>query len=144
MTTPIAVQVAALRAFFFLLESEIMPPDADDAWFLQPSKGARDAASVEAFLLGAQGIVAELPTTPADEESLQALFYAQAKAAFGGDKDSIRRFFEMLYLLIFGRNHGPRWGQFVAIVGVDTFCERLSDMLADPVMGAHAPLFPPG
>jgi hypothetical protein len=135
-------QTAALRAFFYLLESEVMPPDADDAWFLQPCTGVRDAASVEAFARGATAIVADLPGTDSTEEAVQALFYAHAKQAFGEDKDSIRRFFAMLYLLLFGRDHGPRWGQFVTIVGVDLFCARVSALLADP-FGPGAPLFPP-
>jgi len=75
-------------------------------------------------------------------EAIQALFYTHAKQAFGEEKESIRRFFALLYLLLFGRDHGPRWGQFVAIAGVPFFCERVSAMLADP-FGPGAPLFPP-
>ena len=137
-----ATSVSALRAFFFLLESEPMPADADDAWFLKPSPGIRSTAEIETFVDSAHALVRDVATAPMDEEVIQALFYTHAKRAFGDDPKDIRRFFSMLYLLVFGRNHGPRWGQFVLIAGAEVFCARVENVLADP-LGPHAPLFPP-
>lgn len=59
------------------------------------------------------------------DTSIQYEFYEAAKATFGEDKMSIRRFFRYLYFMVFERADGPRWGQFVAIVGLDKFMDQL-------------------
>jgi lysyl-tRNA synthetase class I len=48
-------------------------------------------------------------------------FYEAAKRAFGDSKGSIRQYFRWLYLVVFGYESGPRWGEFVAVYGREEF-----------------------
>ena len=124
---------AALRAYFYTLEGEMPPPDAPDEWFLpRADPTIRTEAAVAAFHRETRRLLTELGSSLTEDE-IQALFYERAKAAFGTDKAAIRDYFRMLYLLIFQRPSGPRWGQFVILIGRQAFIDRLKNRLADPV-----------
>lgn len=122
-----------LRAYFYLLEGEPMPENAPDEWFLpRETSEARTPEQIEAFATQAQGLIEDLRILTT-EDDYQTAFYNRAKMAFGEDRASIKIFFQMLYLLLFQRNHGPRWGQFVQMIGRDRFIENLQERLSNPL-----------
>jgi lysyl-tRNA synthetase class I len=122
-----------LQTYFFLLEAEQMPEDADDDWFLpQPEPNIRTTETLQIFETHVKGLIDDLQHLTT-EEDFQTAFYNRAKLAFGEDKASIRTFFQLLYLLIFQRPQGPRWGQFVTLIGKDEFCARLSQRINSPL-----------
>lgn len=123
-----------LRAYFYLLEAEQMPEDAPDEWFLpQPSSETRTPEQIDSFVLQTQGLMKDLQHLNTEEE-YQIAFYNRAKMAFGEDRASIKIFFQMLYLLLFQRNHGPRWGQFVQMIGRERFIQTLQERLSNPLI----------
>jgi len=86
---------------------------------------------VRTFLEGLAFLVQDLGvlcgTDHWTEENIQGLFYASAKSTFGDEKSSIREFFKLLYLVVFQTESGPRWGQFLMIVGYDRFVEIIKE-----------------
>ncbi len=123
-----------MRAYFFLLEGEQMPEDAPDEWFLQPDPAPRTEEQVQIFVDTSRHLADALADVELDELAIQTIFYDHAKLAFGEEKSSIREYFKMLYLLIFHRDSGPRWGQFVMMLGRDEFIERLERRLDAPMV----------
>lgn len=122
------------QAYFYLLEAEQMPVDAPDEWFEPRHENvSRSQEQVATFITHAYKLIDDLALLETEEE-YQVAFYDRAKKAFGEDKASIKTFFEMLYLLIFHRAHGPRWGQFVALIGRDDFRTRLQQRLENPLL----------
>lgn len=59
------------------------------------------------------------------------VFYDAAKAAFDGDRGQIRVYFRMLYVLVFHREEGPRWGDFVDIYGREAFVNLLQTRISE-------------
>lgn len=124
---------SALRAYFFLLEGELPPPDASDDWFAPRTDPAvRSAEQVAIFERETRAFIEDLEHAPGDEVAVQALFYARAQSAFGAEKAAIRTYFRMLYLLLFGQPNGPRWGAFVCLAGPENFARRLRSRLDFP------------
>lgn len=136
MTTP-----NALAAFFYRLQGEQMPAPildengefdiaADNAALEIWSSGADpfeiDTIKLEKFLSRTNGLLVELQNLELVEDETPAaqymtLFYNAAKDVFDGDSKKIRTYFSWLYMIVFQRTEGPRWGEFVSIYGVDNF-----------------------
>lgn len=115
-----------LRSYFYLVEGELPPKDAPDEWFLLPdSTQKRSEEEVEKFLVGCS-YLKEYLRDDMPEEDIQFHFYEAAKKAFGDEKSSIREFFKLLYLVIFSKPQGSRWGMYVQMVGVSEFLNDLS------------------
>jgi len=122
----------SLNAFFYLHEAELPPPDAPDAWFMGKDDISGLTERVALFREHALLLADEL-TSVSTEEEFQFLFYERAKSAFGTDGGSIREFFRMLYLVVLGQPSGPRWGQFVVMMGRDAFISLLRRNLSSPL-----------
>lgn len=122
----------SIHAFFYLHDAEPMPENAPDEWFLRPDPTSGLPERVDAFVRQVDVLLNELSTLNTEEE-FQFAFYENAKVAFGEDRGAIREFFRMLYLVIFQRDNGPRWGQFVVAVGRDEFIEMLRRNMANPI-----------
>ena len=122
----------SIHAFFYLHDAEPMPENAPDEWFLRPDPTSGLPERVDAFVRQVDVLLNELSTLNTEEE-FQFAFYENAKLAFGEDRGAIREFFRMLYLVIFQRDNGPRWGQFVVAVGRDEFIAMLRRNMANPI-----------
>lgn len=137
------MRVRELQTHLYLLEAQKPPVDAPDEWY-DPSSPSyvrdtpRDAETLLAFLRASDGLYEDVGnlSTSATPEEIQALFYHYAKITFGEEKNDIREFFKLLYLVIFQRDSGPRWGEFINIIGKDKFLEiyreRFSNVLSLP------------
>jgi len=91
------------------------------------------ADTVVRFNAGLERIVSFLEgNDTATEDEIQTEFYESAKVAFGDDRSSIRAFFRLMYILVLQTNSGPRWGQFVAIFGINEFLLQIRDRLSNP------------
>ena len=64
---------------------------------------------------------------------VQTIFYDVGKKHYGTDKAILREWFRHMYLIMFQKNDGARWGKFVDIVGMDTFLEMLEKYSDDPM-----------
>lgn len=64
----------------------------------------------------------------ASEEEIQNQFYAIAKN-IGYDKSNMKEWFLMLYQILFGQDHGPKFGSFIKIFGKDNFLELIKNQL---------------
>lgn len=124
--------MSALHAFFYLRDAEQMPADAPDEWFLMTQDDAGLTDRVNTFETHARALITDISALDG-EEAFQYAFYERAKAAFGTDGKAIREFFRMLYLVVFGQESGPRWGQFVALFGREAFLVRLQRNLDNPL-----------
>lgn len=119
------LQTTAARIYMTLAEQQ--PADAPDEWFLQSEDTGVTHERVGRFLDALNDLRVILRTMDsATPEDFQTEFYNAAKAAFADEKGGIRMFFRYLYALIFWTDSGPRWGDFVYIVGVPEF-ERMLD-----------------
>lgn len=121
-----------LRTYFYLLEGEQQPPNAPNDWFLGVDNSFRTLEEIETFENHATLLLSDIAQLETEEE-FQAAFYSRAKLAFGDDNSSIRKFFVLLYLLMFGRDSGPRWGQFVKLTGREEFISKLKIRLESPM-----------
>lgn len=118
-----------VRAKLHLLTAELPPEEAPDEWFLGADP-VIDPVIITRVLFGINELLHRLDTEQeTTDEAYQFHFYEAAKSAFGEDKKAIREFFKYLYLLLFGVDHGPRWGQFVAVTGVETFKKKLRESM---------------
>ena len=127
------MQYNNLKAFIYMQEAETMPPDCDDEWFLQTDDSLYFIDNFDKIIEGIDHIKANLFACETEEE-IQILFYDAAKMSLGEDKSSIRNFFKFLYLTMFEKTHGPRWGQFVALAGKEKFIENLEERMRNPLL----------
>ncbi len=63
------------------------------------------------------------------EDRIQFQFYEAAKATFGDEKASIRKFFRYLYLCVTQTQNGPRWGPFILMLTYEGFISTLEKRL---------------
>lgn len=74
-----------------------------------------------------------------DEEPVSkqymTLFYDAAKDVFDHDKTQLRTYFAWLYLVLFQRPEGPRWGEFVEVYGADEFVNMARERFANLIGG---------
>lgn len=123
--------VRSVAARIYLVLAENMPENASDEWFLQPDISGVNVEDVRLFVNEAI-FLRNLITSMGDGREpvdYQTEFYNSAKRCFGEEKSSIRKFFSYLYAVLFGKDSGPRWGEFVAIVGVEHFNEMMVEQL---------------
>lgn len=139
-----------LSAYLYLHRGERMPAPvldlegeidvaADDAAIAAWSQGRDpftvDLARLSLFIVRTEGLLINLqqleldPAQPASPQYM-ALFYDAAKAVFDNDAAQLRTYFSWLYLVIFQRDEGPRWGDFVEILGVDEFVSLTRERFA--------------
>jgi len=115
-----------LAAYLYLHLGEQMPEDAPDEWFLEPDPFAVDMDRLERFILRIDQMLNELQELELDPEQDAApqymtLVYDAGKDVFDQDKSQLRTFFRWFYLVVYQREEGPRWGDFIEIYGVDNF-----------------------
>ena len=134
-------QVNILSAFLYLRNAESMPEpvltgsgffdrQADNAaieeWSSRTSDFEVETDRIERFILRTDRLLDELMSLELDESEPPApqymsLFYEAAKDVFDHDRAMIRTYFLWLYLVMFQREDGPRWGEFVAVYGPAEF-----------------------
>lgn len=66
------------------------------------------------------------------EEKIQEQFYNVGKKFYGEEKTVLLGWFKDIYIVMFREVRGPRIGQFVRILGIDLFLERLHERIYDP------------
>jgi lysyl-tRNA synthetase class I len=124
-----------ISAFLYMHLSEPMPDaGCTEAEFEQWATGTDDIEQLrnEVLVFVAsthnliEGLRLEYYTA---EPDYMKVFYDVAKETFGEDKRSIFLYFKMLYLVVFEKPTGPRWGDFVKIYGLHNFIEKLTDRL---------------
>lgn len=122
-----------LAGYLYLHLGEQMPPEAEhpemdnaliEAWATSTDAFSIDIADVERFLVDVQQLVIDLMDEE-DSDNYMVHFYDAAKRTFNGDKTKIRTWFTWLYVVMFQRPEGPRWGDFVQIYGVGNFVEQV-------------------
>lgn len=62
------------------------------------------------------------------EDELQSIFYEAGKLHF---LTELRWWFKVLYVVLFGRQDGPRLGQFTKIMSIDWVIHKLPDCMPD-------------
>lgn len=115
-----------LATYLYLHQGEQMPEDAPDEWFLQPDPFAVDLGRVERFLQATEAMLTQLEELVLDEAEpaspqYMTLVYDAAKETFDHDRTMLRTYFAWLYLVVFQRDEGPRWGDFIDVYGVENF-----------------------
>jgi lysyl-tRNA synthetase class I len=80
----------------------------------------RDLERLGRFLVDLDVLLIDI-TNETNPEEYMTHFYDAAKRTFDEDKKQIRTWFSWLYLIMFQRAEGPRWGDFVQIYGADEF-----------------------
>jgi len=132
-----------LAAYLYLHLSDAMPAPvldadgeidfaADDAaltaWSQSQETLDLDRTHLQPFLVQTELLLIDLeqleldPAEPAGPQYM-TLFYDAAKGTFDGDKTRLRTYFLWLYLVLFQKPDGPRWGDFVEIYGRTEFIE---------------------
>lgn len=139
-----------LASHLYMLQSEPVPEAildeegeidvvADDAaleeWSNRPNDFEVDQDALQRFILRTDVLLTDLENFQPDEQEelspqYMTLFYDAAKEVFDGDKKMIRTYFQWLYMVIFHRPEGPRWGEFVSAYGVDNFVQVVRERFA--------------
>ncbi len=70
-----------------------------------------------------QALKQQLLSSDDDANSLQNMVYKVGKEQ--GYADSIGSWFSLLYQILLGQNQGPRIGSFIALFGVENFCQLI-------------------
>jgi len=140
-----------LAAFLYLRQAEPMPDPildengevdvvADDAvieiWSAGSDNLEYDLDRLDRFIVRTEQLLVDLVTLElTDEEPVSkqymTLFYDAAKDVFDHDKTQLRTYFAWLYLVLFQRPEGPRWGEFVEIYGADEFATMVRECFAN-------------
>jgi len=133
-----------LAAYLYLHHSDVMPEpvldidghvdvEADnaalEAWHFAPSVFEVDLDRLERFISDVAILLDRL--SDVEDGDYMTLFYDAAKATFDDDRSQIRTWFGWLYLVMFQRHEGPRWGEFVEAYGVDNFISYVRDRFAN-------------
>ena len=115
-----------LAAYLYMRLGEQMPEDAPDEWFLEPDPFTVDLSRLRRFIVMTEVLLIDLeqleldPAQPAGPQYM-TLVYDAAKDVFDHDKTQLRTYFRWLYLVVFQREEGPRWGDFIDVYGVENF-----------------------
>lgn len=145
LTTP-----ETLAAYLYLHLSEPMPEpiyrldgeidvESDNQlledWSFASSELSLDMDRLERFITQTERLLSGLVMLQVEDDpssEYMTLFYDAAKEVFDHDKTKIRTYFLWLYLVLFQRPDGPRWGEFVQIYGVEDFvtfaCQRFENL----------------
>lgn len=91
-----------------------------------------DVDRVSRFVSETEQLLVDLENLQIDQDQpvaaqYMSLFYESAKRTFDYDKSEIRTYFKWLYLVVFQKTDGPRWGEFVEIYGVKNFVNLVED-----------------
>ncbi len=62
------------------------------------------------------------------EDEIQNHFYAIARG-IGYDKSNMRQWFLLLYQVLFGQDHGPKFGSFIKIFGINNFLNLIQQSI---------------
>lgn len=144
-----------LAAYLYLRQAEPMPEPvldgegnidvaADDAaleaWSLGSDNLTYDNDRLGRFIVRTEQLLVDLVALElTDEEPVSkqymTLFYDAAKDVFDHDKTQLRTYFAWLYLVLFQRPEGPRWGEFVEIYGADEFVTMARERFASLIGG---------
>lgn len=135
--TCITLQTKALSGFLYQHVAEQMPDDLSDeefeAWCLAPGVSSGDVLvtheNVQRFIGDLNTLVWSLEREE-NPENYMTHFYDAAKSTFDGDTKLIRIWFMWLYVIVFGKLEGPRWGDFVQIYGRENFIAKLDNRLS--------------
>lgn len=143
--------VNTLQAYLYLHGADPMPApvldehgnldvEADDLAVTAWSEGASsyvapDSDRLARFIHETDQLLLALEALTLDPEQPSApqymsLFYEAAKAVFDQDKSQLRTYFLWLYLVVFQRSEGSRWGEFVEVYGVGEFTQMVRDRFA--------------
>lgn len=83
------------------------------------------------FISAANDLIDRLEKTEADNETdIMTIFYDIGKQYFGEDKKQLFRFFALLYMVIWGKTVGPRFGVFAILFGKNEFVALIRDRLS--------------
>lgn len=112
---------------------------AIEAWSLgEDTYQSPDRLYIRRFIVQTEILLNDLEELELDSEQpvsqqYMTLFYNAAKVVFDYDKSRLREYFRWLYLVVFQREDGPRWGEFVEVYGVEEFVQlvrrRFSDLI---------------
>lgn len=128
------IRTRSVAAEFYTRWAEPQPENAPDEWFLAgPTDAVVSVDSVSAALTGLGEVIDGL-TPHMDEEAIQSLFYEAAKDNAGDERGAMRDFFRYLYQFVLQSPSGPRWGQFVTIIGVDGFIDLVQRRAGEHLM----------
>ena len=103
---------------------------------LSESSESPCSARLERFLVETEALISRLEELELDSEEAASAqymteFYDAAKLTFDQDRTQVRTYFRWLYIVLFYREDGPRWGEFVEALGVDSFVELVRRRFAD-------------
>lgn len=83
------------------------------------------------FISAANDLIERLFQTDAtDETEIMTIFYDVGKQYFGEDKKQLFRFFALLYMVVWGKTAGPRFGVFANLFGKNEFATLIRDRLS--------------
>lgn len=119
----------ALAAFLFLQDYR----DADENTPLGADLETLYLAEAQKLVTFYNILMSRQDLKDVDEETLTFEFYEISKAAFGSDKNDLKRGFKKLYQLLFQTDTGPRLPVFIKIYGFDEFVSLLYNRLDDPL-----------
>jgi hypothetical protein len=95
------------------------------AWSECTNVVAVDTSRLALFIARTDTLLSDLQTLELEDgpaaPQYMTLFYNAAKDTFDHDKTLLRTYFAWLYMVLFGRPEGPRWGEFVEVYGVESF-----------------------
>jgi lysyl-tRNA synthetase class I len=120
--------VHTVAAYLYVTDNDVDPNT--DLSMDQLNHRLEEASHVVA---GAKELIRLMPSLESkNSEEIQYEFYEVAKR-FGGESGSeIRGFFKRLYQICFHKESGPRWGQFVDMLGPIEYARFLERKLQDP------------
>lgn len=140
-----------LAAYLYLRQADPMPDPildengeidvaADNAvlelWSSVNSRPTYDLDRLRRFIVMTEVLLIDIeqlepnPDEPVSKQYM-TLFYEAAKDVFDHDKTQLRTYFSWLYLVLFQRPEGPRWGEFVEIYGADEFISMARERFAN-------------
>lgn len=141
-----------LSAYFFLKMADKMPApvlgedgkidiEADNAalevWSKKRTTLTFDNATLEKFINRTEQLLEEIEILKVDETQplgpqYMTLFYDAGKEVFG--EAQLRTYFSWLYFIIFQRDEGPRWGEFVNVCGAQEFVDHARKRFAELIL----------
>jgi lysyl-tRNA synthetase class I len=78
------------------------------------------------MIVALEDLINSLETINAtDATEIQAVFYDVGKRNFGEGKEELRRFFSLLYMVLWHSTAGPRFGIFANLYGISDFISMI-------------------
>lgn len=82
------------------------------------------------FIIASKDLIERIRNLESTEGvDIQTVFYDIGKQYFGEEKTDLFRFFEMLYMTIWERKVGPRFGVFAELYGKNEFADLIDERL---------------